>query len=180
MGLLVVDTQKALVSRALFAYETFVTTIQELIACARESGVEVVYVVHDDGAGSALTAGADGFAIFEGFRPWPSEPIFVKTANSAFKDTGLRDYLLDRGETELVVVGLQTDKCINATVISGFEYGFHLIVPTQGNSTVDNDYLERGQSWRYFNEFLWPGRFAECVSAGEAAERMRQERVEHI
>ena len=49
MVLLVVDTQKGIVDERLYAFETFVSNIRKLIRTAREQGIEVVYVQHDDG-----------------------------------------------------------------------------------------------------------------------------------
>lgn len=77
--------------------------------------------------------------------------LFVKSVNSAFKDTGLVEYLAENNEKDIIIVGLQTDKCINATVISGFEYGFNLIVPAFANSTINNNYMDSQKSYRYYN-----------------------------
>ena len=52
MVLLVVDTQKGIVDERLYAFETFVSNIKELIRTAREQGIEVVYVQHDRAASS--------------------------------------------------------------------------------------------------------------------------------
>lgn len=172
MVLLVVDTQKALVHDELYHYNEFVDNIQLLLQKARENNVEVIYVVHDDGIGSSLTKGTDGFEIFEKFKPLSNEKLFVKRVNSAFKDTGLVAYLRQNKENDIIVVGLQTDKCINATVISGFEHGFHLIVPAFANSTINNHYMDSQQSYRYYNEFMWHGRYAECISIEETIKRM--------
>ena len=49
MVLLVVDTQKGIVDERLYAFEKFVSNIRKLIRTAREQGIEVVYVQHDDG-----------------------------------------------------------------------------------------------------------------------------------
>ena len=49
MVLMVVDTQKGIVDERLYAFEKFVSNIRELIRTAREQGIEVVYVQHDDG-----------------------------------------------------------------------------------------------------------------------------------
>lgn len=64
--------------------------------------------------------------------------IFDKNVNSAFKSTGLLEYLKQKEETEIIVVGLQTDYCIDATIKAGFEHGFKMIVPAGTNSTFDN------------------------------------------
>ena len=55
MVLLVVDTQKGIVDERLYAFETFVSNIRKLIRTAREQGIEVVYVQHDDGPGTGFS-----------------------------------------------------------------------------------------------------------------------------
>ncbi len=55
------------------------------------------------------------------------------------------------------------DFCINATIEAGFEHDFHMIVPAYANSTQDNEYMTGEQSYRYYNEFLWPDCYADCV-----------------
>ena len=52
MVLLVVDVQKGIVDERLYAFEKFVSYIRKLIETAREHGVEVCYIQHDDGPGS--------------------------------------------------------------------------------------------------------------------------------
>lgn len=55
MVLLVVDTQKLITNPGLYNFSTFENAVETLIAAAREKGVEVIYVRHDDGAGAELT-----------------------------------------------------------------------------------------------------------------------------
>lgn len=172
MVLLVIDTQKALMNHKLFAYEKFVENMEQLIYKAREKNIEVIYVVHDDGIGSELSEGNTGFEIYQRFEPTGNEKTFVKKVNSAFYHTGLLEYLIKKEEKNIVVTGLQTDKCINATVISGFEHGFHIIVPAYTNSTVDNVYMDGKKSYLYYNEFMWKSRFAECLTVAETIARM--------
>ena len=85
MVLLVVDTQKGIVDERLYAFETFVSNIRELIRTAREQGIEVVYVQHDDGPGTGFSIGDDEFEVYSGFAPLLTEKRFVKTVCSAFK-----------------------------------------------------------------------------------------------
>ena len=174
MVLLVVDTQKALVNHELFGFEEFVQNIQGLITTARDHNIEVIYVVHDDGIGSDLTKGTEGFEIYEKFCPMADEKIFIKTVNSAFKESGLLEYLRSKEETDIIIAGLQTDKCIDATVTCGFEHEFHVIVPAYANSTVNNHFMSAEKSYHYHNEYLWNGRYAECISVNETIERMNR------
>ena len=167
MVLLVVNTQKALVNEKIFSYQTFIQNIKKLIYEARKHDVEVIYVIHDDGEDSDLTKGQIGFEIFDEFKPLSDEKVFIKNFNSAFKNTGLLEYLNNKNEKDIIIVGLQTDKCINATVISGFEYGFHIFIPALSNSTVDNDYMSSKKTYEYYNHFMWKDRYAKCISIEE-------------
>lgn len=158
----------------LYEKERFIDHVRRLIAAARAGGVEVVYARHDDGVGQALTKGAPGYDVAQEFAPAPGEQIFDKTCNSPFRETGLLEYLAGKGEQELMVAGLQTDYCIGATVKCGFEHGFHMWVPACANTTVDNAFLSAEESCRYYNEFLWKGRYAVCLPLAEAVRRLER------
>ncbi len=168
MVLLVVDTQKLITNKNLYKFEEFKSNVKKLIAMSRENSIEVIFIRHDDGVGNELTKGNDGFEIYEEFQPADNELIFDKTVNSSFKDTGLLEYLKQKKENEIMIVGLQTDYCIDATIKAGFEHGFKMIVPANTNSTFDNKYMSAEQNYRYYNEFMWNRRYAECISFEEA------------
>lgn len=174
MILLIVDTQNLIMTNDLYEFEIFVYRIKTLIKEARNNSIEVIYVRHDDGAGHKLTKGALGYEIYEEFQPMPNERIFDKNVNSAFKDTGLLDYLHEKDEDTIIIVGLQTDYCIDATVKCGFEHGLKMIVPANTNSTLDNAYMTAEKSYRYYNEFMWNGRYAECISFEKTLELMNR------
>lgn len=173
MVLLLVDAQKEITNERLYKFREFVSTVKLLIETARENGVEVIFVRHDDGAGTPMTRGADGFEMYEGFAPERDEKIFDKTVNSPFKDTGLAEYLSSKNETEIIVAGLQTDYCIDAAVKCGFERGYKIIVPRYANTTFDNRYMTAEKSCEYYNDFMWNGRYAECISAEDTILRMK-------
>lgn len=175
MVLLIVDAQNAIVNANLYNFERFKTSVKELIKQARKHKIEVIYVRHDDGAGTELTKGASGFEIYEEFCPAAGEKIFDKKVNSPFRDTGLLGYLKNKGEQVIVVAGLQTDYCIDATIKCGFEHGFQMIVPEYANTTFDNDFMSAEKTYEYYNHFMWKKRYAECVSAEEVVEKMKKQ-----
>ncbi len=172
MVLLVVDTQKAITNSKLYQFDLFEKNVRDVIYKARQNGIEVIFVRHDDGVGNELTKGNDGFEIYDGFQPATDEMIFDKNVNSAFKNTGLLEYLREKEENTIIIVGLQTDYCIDATIKAGFEHGFKMIVPANTNSTFDNKYMSAEQTYSYFNEFIWNKRYAECVSFEEVLARI--------
>ena len=93
MVLLVVDCQKALITDELLWKQIFIQNVKDMIAAARKNHVEVIHVIHDDGAGRELTHGMPGFEIYDEFRPESGERVFEKCCNSAFRNTGLDVYL---------------------------------------------------------------------------------------
>lgn len=173
MVLLLVDAQKEITNERLYKFHEFVSTVKLLIEAARENGVEVIFVRHDDGAGTPMTRGADGFELYEEFAPEGDEKIFDKRVNSPFKDTGLAEYLSSKNETEIIVAGLQTDYCIDAAVKCGFERGYKIIVPRYANTTFDNRFMTAEKSCEYYNDFMWNSRYAECISAVDTILRMK-------
>ena len=47
------------------------------------------------------------------------------------------------------------------------------VIPKEGaNSTFDNDYMTGEETYKYYNDMMWPKRFATCVSVDEAIKLM--------
>lgn len=174
MVLLVIDVQKGITDDRLYDYNGFIFNITKLIDEARQNGVEVIYVRHDDGEGSGFSLGDEDFEICDKIAPGEGEKIFDKKVNSALApDAGLIDHLRKKHIETLIVTGLQTDYCIDATVKSAFENGFEVIVPKGCNSTRDNEYMDAETTYKFFNESMWPGRYAKCISVDETVSLMR-------
>ncbi|NRY64061.1 cysteine hydrolase family protein [Clostridium beijerinckii] len=172
MVLLVVDTQKLITNEKLYNFNAFVSNVEKIISEARRNDIEIIYIRHDDGPESELTKGTDGFEVYEKFQPISEEKIFDKKVNSAFKGTGLLEYLMGKDEKDIIIVGIQTDLCVDATIKCGFEHGFNMIVPAYANTTVDNKFMSGEQTYEYYNEFIWNGRYAEYISMDETIRRM--------
>ncbi|MDE6020656.1 MAG: cysteine hydrolase, partial [Ruminococcus sp.] len=63
---------------------------------------------------------------------------------------------------------------IDATIKCGFEHGFKMIVPAQANSTFDNKYMSAENSYKYYNEFMWNGRYAQCISLEDTLDLIKE------
>lgn len=98
MILLVVDTQKLNMTNKLYNFDSLVSNIEQLITTALKNKIEIVYIRHDDGPDTELT---EGFDIYGEFQPTTHERIFDKTVNSAFKGTGLLEYLKEKVRRKL-------------------------------------------------------------------------------
>ena len=172
MVLMIIDAQKLITNDKLYNFNKFISNVKELISKARENSIEVIYIRHDDGEGNELTKGTDGFEIYEEFETLKNEKVFDKNVNSAFNGTGLLEYLKNKNEKEIIIAGLQTDYCVDATIKCGFEHGFNIIVPEHSNTTFSNEFMSGEESYKYYNQFMWNGRYAECISFEETIKRM--------
>ncbi len=68
----------------------------------------------------------------------------------------------------MVLLVVDTQKSITNPVLYNFD-AFE-----NANSTFDNAFMTGGQSYKYYNEFMWRGRYAECISVEETIERMKR------
>ena len=170
MKLLVIDIQKGITDSRLFNFEAFIDDTIRIIKAARDNQIEVIYFQHDDGPGTGFSIGDEDFEIAEQVIPKEGEKIFIKNINSCFGNKDFTDYVKD--DNTLMIVGLQTNFCIDATVKSDFERGYKVIVPQGANSTFDNDYMTGEETYKYYNDMMWPKRFATCVSVDEAIKLM--------
>ena len=168
MILLVIDMQKGIADEELYAYDTFMDRTARLVDAARKKHVEVIYFQHDAGPGSGLSAEDDDFEIVDEVAPKEGEKVFVKTINSCFGNKAFTEYMEQQEDKRLMIIGLQTNWCIDCTVKSAFERGYGVIIPEGTKSTFDNDYMTGEITYRYYNEEIWPGCFADCVPFDEA------------
>jgi len=166
-ALIVVDVQTALFNGNLYKKQMVINNIKCLISTARNCGTEIIYVRHQDTDGGELEYGAEGWQILDEVAPISKERIFDKQYNSAFVKTNFRQYLDSRKITELVLVGLQTEYCIDATCKSAFEHGYHVIIPEETNTTFDNEYLSGEKLYEFFNYRIWNNRYAEVLPVKE-------------
>ena len=173
MILLVIDMQKALVNKDLYAFDTFVDSTVQLVNAARKNGIEVIFVQHDAGSGSGLSVGDEGFEIIDPLRPKTGEKVFVKTINSCFGNQEFKAYMKQQEDKRLMIIGLQTNYCIDATVKTAFERGFEIIIPEGTNSTFDNDYMTGETTVRYYNEDVWE-ELVDAVTLKEAIEMLKE------
>jgi nicotinamidase-related amidase len=95
----------------------------------RRRGAPVVHSHHASPApGGRLRLGQPGHDPKPETRPLPSEPVFLKSVNSAFIGTGLERHLVEQGVASLVLVGLTTNHCVSTTARMASNLGFRTIV----------------------------------------------------
>jgi nicotinamidase-related amidase len=165
--LLVVDVQTALVQDHPYQEESLISNIKRLISFCRKQALEVIYVRHDGGVGDELEYNSDGWQIYKEISPQSDEKIFEKHYNSAFKLTGLKEYLEQQGIQTIILVGMQTEYCIDTTCKAAFEYGYNLIIPEGAVTTFDNGEFTGKALNEFYYYNIWKNRFAKVESIDE-------------
>lgn len=172
IALLVVDIQNALVLAGPFAAEEVIGNIKRLISICRENNVEVIYIQHNDEIGGELEPNSDGWKIYGEICPNANERAICKNYNSAFKDTNLKEYLENKCINQLIIVGMQTDYCIDTTCKVAFEYGYKLIIPEKTNTTFNNGNILAKDLYEHYNFNIFNGRFGIVESIDNTIERV--------
>jgi nicotinamidase-related amidase len=172
IALLVIDVQQGLLDLHPYQADALLKDIKALQDRARQAGTEVIFVRHNEDDRDGLFLGSPPWEISAAVAPAEGEVIFDKRYSSAFKDTELDAYLKKKGIRTLVVSGMQTDYCVDATVKSAFERGYKVFVPKGGTTTYDSRIAPADKLRAFYEEDIWNGRFADVVPMDEALQTL--------
>lgn len=104
--------------------------IAALLAHARDRGMPVIHVLHDDPhPDSPFRKGEPGAASMPCAVPLPEETVLWKHGSSAFHGTGLDAHLKAQGITELVAAGAVAAFCVTSTVRQASDLGYRVLLP---------------------------------------------------
>jgi nicotinamidase-related amidase len=129
--LLLIDLQKAIDDPSWGARSTPLAEQSQarLLDFWRSRGWPVRHVRHDSvNLGSTYRPGQAGHEFREPAVPLPGEPVTAKTVNSAFIGTSLASDLRAAGAHRLVVFGVATNNCVEATVRMAANLDFDVFV----------------------------------------------------
>ncbi|MDN4614841.1 isochorismatase family protein [Leifsonia sp. F6_8S_P_1B] len=139
-GLLLMDVQ-----RNMLEGETAVPdasrlrgVLKGLLDAAREAGAAVVHVKNDGGPGDPDEPGTPGWEL--AFARRSGEFVVRKDVPNAFQSNpALADVLHAMGVDTLVVAGMQSELCVQATAVGARERGFAVLVPAGAHGTFDGE-----------------------------------------
>ena len=119
-----------------------------LLAGWRRTGRPVIHVQHlSREPDSPYRPGQPGCDFKDEVRPQAGELVVQKSTNSAFVDTGLGPYLEDQGIHTLVMTGVATNNCVEATARMAGNLGYETYVVADATATADRTDLA-GRVWR--------------------------------
>jgi len=76
-----------------------------------------------------------GHHFMDQFEPLDGEITIVKSVNSAFIGTDLKQQLDGKNLTTLVIIGLTTDHCVSTTTRMAGNYGYHTFLVSDATAT---------------------------------------------
>lgn len=142
-ALLIIDVQRALFTRNDPIYKAYrlIETINALISRAHLYGVQVIYIQHSNN--SILKKGTSGWNFHPDLTPPTNQDLSIhKTHGNAFIETTLQNELQARGIKNLIITGLVTEGCVNATSLGGLELDYNVFLVKQGHSNYSKNAVE--------------------------------------
>jgi nicotinamidase-related amidase len=154
-ALVVIDVQVGLIEEAYHSNEVL-TSINTLLNKARASNTPIVYIQHDGPQGHGLEVGTPAWEIHPAIAPLGGELIVHKRASDSFYATSLQRELEAHGIKNLVVVGGQTEYCIDTSVRRATTMGYNVTLVGDAHTTDDYDgaVLSAAKRIEYHNEVL--------------------------
>ncbi|WP_404459404.1 cysteine hydrolase family protein [Oceanobacillus kapialis] len=153
--LLIIDAQQELIDgnqemRPIYNKKQLIRTINEVIEKAMEADVPVLFVRDLDVAEGK----GNGFQIHNKINVPTKPKIFNKSATNSFYGTGLLEYLKGREIEHIVMMGCETQHCIDSAVRTATISGFDVTLIGDGHSTLGNDVLSEEQIIKHHNSTL--------------------------
>lgn len=121
--------------------------IARLLASWRASSRPVYHIKHNSTEpASTYRPGQPGNDFKPEAEPLPGEAVIEKTVNSAFIGTDFESRLRRDGITMLVLTGVNTENCVEATARMAGNLGFETLVVSDATATFDKRGLD-GRHW---------------------------------
>lgn len=115
---------------------------RRLLDAFRAAGDPVVHMQHvwDEPDAPYMRPGTPGFEIHPTVAPAEGELVLQKTSPNSFLDTPLEAELRQRDVDRLVVCGMMTAMCVDATVRAAADLGFQTSVAHDACATCDLEF----------------------------------------
>ncbi len=144
-ALIVVDVQNDYFpggAHPLVEPEAAAANARRLLDAFRAGGEPLVHVQHVWDAPDALfmRPGTAGVEIHETVAPRAGEPVIRKAHPNSFLETPLEETLRAVGVDEVVVCGMMTSMCVDATARAAADLGFRLTVVHDACATLDLEF----------------------------------------
>jgi len=148
-----------------------------LLKAFRSRRLPVIHIQHISTRSGAtfFLPGTPGVDIHDCVKPMEDEPVFIKNYPNSFRDTGLLQRLRRDRRKDLVIAGMMTHMCIDATTRAAFDLGFSCTVAHDACATRDLCFSGKTiEADRVHTAFMasFQGFFAEVMSTEDVCSRL--------
>lgn len=143
-ALLIVDIQAGLFNGPEIPYEKdrVLQNINQLIRKARKAGAPIFAARHTGPQGSPIASGSPLWHLLADLDVDEAmDTVFDKTRPSCFFGTGLAQRLVEADVSELVIVGMKTQYCIDTTCRIAVELNFKPVLVADAHTCMDTPAL---------------------------------------
>ncbi|MDR6423134.1 nicotinamidase-related amidase [Paraburkholderia phenoliruptrix] len=170
-ALLIIDMQVGLFNGPDTPYDgaQVLANINELIGKARRTGAPVFAARHTGPQGSPIEPGSPLIQLLPDLAvDAMTDAVFDKNRPNCFLGTELADSLREASVDELVIVGMKTEYCIDATCRAAADLGFQPVLVADAHTSMDTPVLSARNIIDHHNRTL-NGPFVRLVSTAECA-----------
>lgn len=140
-ALVVIDVQNAMVEAA-HRGDELLGNIGHLLEKARTTETPVIFMQHDDDEYEPMKPGEPGWQIHESMSPRNGEPVIRKRFSDSFYETSLEEELRSRGVDRLIIAGMSTEYCVDATCRGAVEKGYSVTLAGDSHTTESDEVRE--------------------------------------
>lgn len=110
-----------------------------LLAAFRQTGWPVFHIKHESVRSGSIffLPNTPGIEINHAVEPLADEPAIIKHYPNSFRETNLLDRLKSININQLLLCGMMTSMCVDATVRTAFDLGFECTVASDACATRD-------------------------------------------
>jgi nicotinamidase-related amidase len=111
--------------------------VREILAVFRGKNLPVVHIQHVANRPGAIffLPDTEGVKIHANVEPLPGEAVFQKNYPNSFRGTPLLEHIRGHKVDHVVVCGMMTHMCVDATVRAAFDYGLEVTVVHEACAT---------------------------------------------
>ncbi|MBC2656855.1 cysteine hydrolase [Pseudomonas sp. MSSRFD41] len=170
-ALLVIDMQVGLFNGPDKPYqrEQVLDNINQLIRRARQAAAPIFAMRHTGAADSPIAAGSPFWQLLPTLEVDEQQDcVLDKTRPNCFTGTGLAERLHQAQVTELVIVGMKTQYCVDATCRAAGDLGFTALLVADAHTCMDTPCLGARKIIDHHNTTL-DGTFVTLAATADVA-----------
>lgn len=163
IALIIIDVQTMLVKEKPYNVDLMLETINQGIKQFRAHHEPVIFIQHTN---EELVENTKDWEVSDQLDKDKSDICVKKSFNSFFKATQLKEILNAKDVDTLVLCGMQTEYCLDASIKSAFEQDYTLYVLKNAFSTFDTPLLSANVMNQHY-QTIWSNEFATMIDVKE-------------